>query len=158
MTFIGLDAHDGLDADFDGDMSGGDTPFQLFSLRNLINFLLGFSWTGISLWNTVANRNLLIGISLVVGLGFLFLFFAIIKQVTKLAENNSFTYQSTVNKIGEVYLTIPENMSGKGKVTLNINGSHRELSAMTEHDKLVTGTAIKVERIESDNILIVNKI
>ena len=40
MTFVGADATDGLEADFDGDLSGGDAPFQLFSLRNLINFLL----------------------------------------------------------------------------------------------------------------------
>lgn len=48
LTFIGSDASDGTSADFDGDLDGGDTPFQLFSFRNLMNFLLGFSWTGIS--------------------------------------------------------------------------------------------------------------
>ncbi|WP_315821886.1 hypothetical protein [Paraflavitalea speifideaquila] len=48
MTFAGADATDGIDADFDSNLHGTDAPFQLFSLRNLINFLLGFSWTGIS--------------------------------------------------------------------------------------------------------------
>ena len=38
MTFVGADASDGLDADFDGDLGGSDTPFQLFSFRNLIQF------------------------------------------------------------------------------------------------------------------------
>ena len=38
MTFVGADASDGIDADFDGDFNGSDAPFQLFSLRNLINF------------------------------------------------------------------------------------------------------------------------
>ncbi|MFN7273652.1 MAG: serine protease, partial [Bacteroidota bacterium] len=56
MTFVGADATDGLEADFDGDLSGGDAPFQLFSLRNLINFLLGFSWSGISLYNSISNK------------------------------------------------------------------------------------------------------
>ena len=50
MTFVGANASDGLAADFDGDFSGNDAPFQLFSLRNLVNFLLGFSWTGISFY------------------------------------------------------------------------------------------------------------
>ena len=44
LTFIGSDASDGTSADFDGDLNGGDTPFQLFSFRNLINFLLGFNF------------------------------------------------------------------------------------------------------------------
>ena len=42
MTFVGANASDGLTADFDGDFSGADAPFQLFSLRNLINFLLDY--------------------------------------------------------------------------------------------------------------------
>ena len=53
MTFMGTDSSDGIQADFDGDLNGADAPFQLFSLRNLINFLLGFSWTGISFYTTI---------------------------------------------------------------------------------------------------------
>ena len=30
LTFVGGDASDGLEADFDGDLSGTETPFQLF--------------------------------------------------------------------------------------------------------------------------------
>ena len=40
MTFTGSDAMDGTSADFDSNLEGTDTPFQLFSLRNLVNFLL----------------------------------------------------------------------------------------------------------------------
>ena len=39
MTFIGMDATEGLDADFDSDFVGGDSEFQLFSFRNFVNFL-----------------------------------------------------------------------------------------------------------------------
>ncbi len=56
MTFAGVDSHDGLSADFDSDLSHGDTPFQLFTFRNLINFLLGFSWTGISFYGTIDSK------------------------------------------------------------------------------------------------------
>ena len=85
MTFMGTDSSDGLSADFDGDLSGGDAPFQLFSLRNLINFLLGFSWTGISLYTAIPNKPVLIIIAFFVGALFVFLFFIIIRQV----QNNS---------------------------------------------------------------------
>ena len=158
MTFMGTDSSDGLQPDFDGDLNGADAPFQLFSLRNLINFLLGFSWTGISFYTTISNKPLLIVLSLVVGVLFVYLFLIIIRQVQKLAEDNSFKITNTLNKTAEVYLTIPENKKGKGKIMISVNGAFHELEAMTENDKIQSGAVVKVVRIENDNILIVETI
>lgn len=155
MTFIGADASDGVNADFDADFSGSDAPFQLFSLRNLINFLLGFSWTGISFYNSLTNKTILILVAFFVGVLFLFMFFIIIKQLQKLAEDNTFRIAQTLNKSAEVYLTIPEKKTGKGKIMISVNGSFHELDAMTENDKITPGTLVKIVKIESDNILIV---
>lgn len=158
MTFVGGDATDGLDADFDGDLNSGDTPFQLFSFRNLINFLLGFSWGGISFYNTISNSTLLIIVALLIGASFLFLFFLIIRQIVKLSEDNSFRFSDTINNTAEVYLSIPGNMTGKGKIMLSFKGSTRELDAMTAQDKIPTGSVVKIVKVENDNILIVEKI
>lgn len=158
MTFVGADSSDGLDADFDGDLGGADAPFQLFSLRNLINFLLGFSWTGISFYSTISNPTLLVLLSLAVGILFVYLFFLIIGQVQKLAEDNSFKITNTLNKSAEVYLTIPEKKQGKGKIMISVNGAYHELEAMTENAKIQSGTMVKVVRIENNNILIVETI
>lgn len=158
MTFLGSDATDGLEADFDGDLVGADAPFQLFSLRNLINFLLGFSWTGISFYTTISNKPMLIILSLVIGILFVLLFFVIIRQVQKLAEDNSFKIANTLNKSAEVYLTIPENKKGKGKILVSVNGAFHELEAMTEKDRIPSGSVVKVVRIENNNILIVETI
>jgi hypothetical protein len=158
MTFIGADASDGIEADFDGDLDGSDAPFQLFSFRNLINFLLGFSWTGVAFYSTIGNQFILLSLSLSVGLLFLYVFFLIIRQVQKLAENNSFQIKNTIDKTAEVYLTIPEKLSGSGKVLVSVNGSVHELAAMTEGDKLPSGTMVKIIKVESENILIVKSI
>lgn len=158
MTFVGVDSSDGIAADFDGDFDGRDTPFQLFSFRNLINFLLGFSWTGISFYTTLANKPLLIALSLIVGVLFVYLFFVIIRQVQKLAEDNSFKIINTLNKTAEVYLTIPEHKKGKGKIMISIKGAYHELEAMTESDKIPSGSKVKVVRIENNDILIVETI
>lgn len=157
MTFLGTDSSDGIDADFEGDFDGVDAPFQLFSLRNLINFLLGFSWTGISLFNTIENKTQLIGLSLAVGASFVYLFFVIIRELQKLAEDNSFKMENALGKTAEVYLTIPENKSGMGKVLISIKGSVRELDAMTENGRLPSSTPVKVVKIENNNILIVER-
>lgn len=157
LTFIGSDSSDGIEADFDGDLNGADAPFQLFSLRNLVNFLLGFSWTGISFYTTISNKPLLITLSLAVGVFFVYLFFLVIRQVQKLAENNSFRITNTLNKTAEVYLTIPENKKGKGKIMISVNGAFHELEAMTEKERIQSGSIVKVVRIEN-NILIVETV
>ena len=158
MTFIGADATDGVDADFDSNLTGTEAPFQLFSLRNLINFLLGFSWTGISFYNTIGNPLLLLFVALITGCLFVFLFFLIISQVQKLAEDNSFRYANTINNTAEVYLNIPANRQGKGKVLISVNGAIHELDAMTDNEKITAGSVVKVVKIESESILIVEKI
>jgi hypothetical protein len=158
MTFIGADSSDGMNADFDGELSGVEAPFQLFSLRNMINFLLGFSWTGVSFYNTIQNKTILLLFAVVVGVLFVYLFFVIIKQMQKLAENNSFKISNTLNKTADVYLTIPEKMSGKGKIMISIKGSFHELDAMTENEKIPTGSVVKIVRIENLDILIVETI
>jgi hypothetical protein len=158
MTFMGADTSDGIEADFDGDLGDTDAPFQLFSLRNLINFLLGFSWTGISFYHTISNKLILTILALLVGILFVYLFFVIIRQVQKLAEDNSFKIANTLNKTAEVYLTIPENKKGKGKIMISVNGSFHELDAMTESNKILSGSIVKVIKIENNNILIVETI
>jgi hypothetical protein len=154
LTFTGADTFDGIDADFDGDLSGTDAPFQLFTLRNLISFLLGFSWTGISFYTTISNKTLLVALSLVVGLLFVYMFFYVIKQVQKLAENNSFSIQNTLGKSAEVYLTIPGQKQGKGKIMISVNGAFHELEAMTENDSISTGAVVKVVRIDNNYLIV----
>ncbi|MCC6817770.1 MAG: NfeD family protein [Bacteroidia bacterium] len=156
MTFMGADATEGVTADFDGDLDGGDTPFQLFSFRNLINFMLGFSWTGISFYLTIKSSTMLIALSTVVGILFVYVFFIIIRQLMKLAEDNSFKMNETVGKTAEVYIRIPENRTGKGKVQVSVRGSVHEIEAITEEGELSSGSIVKITGIEN-NILIVKK-
>jgi membrane-bound ClpP family serine protease len=154
MTFLGLS--DG-ETDMDSDTGDVELPFEIFTLRNLINFLLGFSWTGISFYNSIENKTILIIISVIVGLLFVAIFFFLIKQILKLSENNSFKIESTLHKTAQVYLTIPEAKSGKGKVLISINGAIHELDAMTlSTEKIPSNTTVKVVAAES-NLLIVEK-
>lgn len=155
-TFIGLSGSE-TDIDSDGG-DGGEMPFEIFTLRNLINFLLGFSWTGISFYQKFENKTILIAIAIGVGLAFVAIFFFLIKQILKLSEDNSFKIENTIHKTADVYLTIPANKSGKGKVQISVNGSFHELDAMTlSPEKLSSGSVIKVIAVEN-NILIVEKI
>jgi hypothetical protein len=158
LTFIGGGHGDGLHTDFNGDASHTDTPFQLFSFRNLINFLLGFGWSGVAFYDAIDNKPLLIFISLCVGAGFIFLFFILILQILKLTEDNTFKMEDLIGRTGEVYLTIPAKMSGKGKILISVNGSNHELQAMTEDvESIPSSHSVRVIYIY-DKILVVSKI
>ena len=154
MTFLGGGDADGINADFDGNLSHTDAPFQMFTLRNLINFLLGFGWTGVAFYNTISSKAILIALAVLIGLLFVALFFIVIRQLHKLTEVNTFNNAEIVNRTGQVYTLIPANMSGKGKVQISHKGTHRELDAMTEGDRLPSGATVSVSRVEQ-NILIV---
>lgn len=157
LTFAGSDSSDGVNADFDGDLDASDAPFQLFSLRNLINFLLGFGWTGVAFFGSIQNKFLLLALAVLVGIAFVVVFFLLIMQIMKLTEDNTFRIEKLAGKTGEVYLTIPANMSGKGKVQISLNGSSHELPAMTRsEDRLLSGMVVVVSSVEN-NILIVAK-
>lgn len=158
LTFIGSDSTEGLNADFDGNLDGVEAPMQLFTLRNLINFLLGFSWTGITFYDSISNYFILIIVSTLVGLAFVWVFFFIIRQIQKLAEDNSFKLEHALQKTGTVYLSIPAEKLGTGKISISIKGSQKELPAISLSERIETGSAIKVVGIEGGNLLIVEKI
>ena len=157
LTFIGSDASDGTSADFDGDLNGGDTPFQLFSFRNLMNFLLGFSWTGISFYKIIHNQLLLIALATIVGALFVYLFFLIIRALMKLSEDNTFKLSETIGKTAEVYIPIPEYKQGRGKVTISVRGTIHELDAMTTGERLPSNTIVKIISID-DAVLFVERL
>ncbi len=159
LTFIGLDGSDGLDADFDADMGDGDGGGSFFSLRNLINFLIGFSWSGILFYEDISSKALLVFVAVLIGLAFVALFFFAMKQVKKLAEDNTFDIYDCRGKLAEVYLRIPPDYTGKGKVLVSVKGSTHELQAVTKSlEQIETGTMVRVIAIEDESILKVEKI
>jgi hypothetical protein len=155
ITFIGMDASDGLNADFSGD-THVDGPFQLFSIRNLVNFFLGFGWGGICFYNTFSSKVWVSVFALLTGLLFVVIFFLIIKQFLKLGKDNTFQIRDTFGKTADVYLAIPGAKSGKGKIQISVKGAFHEIDAMTEGERIPTGgKAQVVSIIDSQTVLVI---
>lgn len=155
MTFIGADTDTGIDADFDGNLDGTDSPFQLFSLRNLVNFLLGFGWTGAVLYGSFESKIIVGIIAFLVGSLFIILFFLVMKGLMKLSEDNTFKIEDTIGKTADVYMNIPAAKGGKGKIFISIKGSTHELPAITSSDMdIKSGSLVKVEAIEGGILLV----
>lgn len=158
-TFAGMDSSDGASANFDGNLDGdAGVPFQLFSFRNLVNFLLGFGWGGISFYGLFDHKSIVVFLALLSGISLIVAFFYVMKQMNRLNENNTMKASDTVGKTAEVYLTIPPSGNGLGKVLISIHGSMHELPALTRGEALPSGSIVKVVALESGEILIVEKI
>ncbi|WP_028663843.1 NfeD family protein [Runella zeae] len=159
MTFVGSDASDGLDADFDGDLSHTSGPLQLFTFRNLIHFLLGFGWTGLGFYELIPNKPLLVLVSCGVGVGLVMLFFFIIKQIRRLNQDNTMRLDNAIGKTAQVYLTIPAQQKSHGKVHISLQNTLRELDAVTSQDfPIPTGASVKIVGTTAAGALLVEKI
>lgn len=153
-----MDSGDGASADFDGDLDGGDTPFQLFSFRNLINFALGFGWTGVTCYDLFENKNMVVVLALVVGAAFVAMFFIMMRLVMRLAEDNTVKPEMLVGKTGQVYLSVPAEKSGAGKVQVSVKGSVQEINAVTSGERIETGTMVRIVSLLNTSLVEVEKL
>lgn len=155
-----------MDADTDVDMDvdahegtlGSAGVFSLFSLRNFINFFLGFGWGGISLSGTIENTTLLLLCSVGCGLLFVAVFVVLMRAVLRLESNGSFRINDCVGLIASVYLRIPANHAAAGKVQVSVHGSVHELDAFTDADEMLpTGTRVRITQVIDKGSLLVEK-
>ncbi|MFD1602028.1 NfeD family protein [Flavobacterium artemisiae] len=157
LVFLtGLDVMDQSE-NYNSILNEEDSAFHFFSLKSLIHFLFSFSWTGIFLYSFIEEPLSLFILSVTSGILFVFLCAYIIKKVQLLRIDNSFKIQHAVNQNAEVYLTIPENKNGKGKIKVAVKGFIHELEAITENNQIESGTLVKVEKI-ADNTLVVKSL
>lgn len=161
MSFIGMgdvdtgDADVDFDADTDASADSMDHAgaMHLISIRNVFYFLLGFGWTGISLWNTIPNRVVLGIVAALVGCLFVGIFLLLFRQMMKLQSNGAFDINDSVGKVCDVYLRIPSNNQGMGKVQISFNGSVQELDARTKGEQIPSGSKVRVLRVVDKKVL-----
>lgn len=160
LTFIGMDSDGGLDVP-DGGMSAdtdaGTFPFQLFTFRNFINFFLGFGWTAITLAGN-AHPVLVVIVSIPVGVALVAAVMYIFYLMSRMEQSGNIETSSAVGCRGSVYLTIPGERQGEGKVQINIQGAVREFDAMTNGDTLPNGCPIEVTQVLNENMLLVTAV
>lgn len=160
MTFLGLGDHD---ADFDLDTSVGsfdaDPSMNLLTFRNLVNFCLGFGWTAVLMHEKIQSNALLIIVSVIVGILLVTVVMWIFKWLSGMQQTGNIdVHRSAVGCEGKVYLTIPGERKGEGKVQITINNAVREYDAVTDGETIPTGKAIKVTEVINDYTLLVEEL
>lgn len=160
MTFLGLGDHD---ADFDLYTSDGsfdaDPSMNLLTFRNLVNFCMGFGWTAVLMHEKIQSNALLIIVSVIVGILLVTVVMWIFKWLSGMQQTGNIdVHKSAVGCEGKVYLTIPGERKGEGKVQITINNAVREYDAVTDGETIPTGKAIKVTEVINDYTLLVEEL
>ncbi len=162
LTFIGIGDTD-MDMDMaDGaDFSEGSTldvggAMQLFTIRNMVNFLMGLGWGGVCLASLIPNPVLLTVAAIAVGVIFVYIFLLIYRQLLRLESDGTYRMEDCLGRTVDVYLTIPAERSGCGKVQISFDGSVQELAAMTDLSvNIPSGAKVRViEIIDGTTVLV----
>ena len=164
---VDADMDFGVDTDIDGDVCpSGDTDsithvhgnfaaLRLFTMQGIVAFLAVFGWVSIA---AVSMGMPSIG---AVVLGFVAGFFAmygvakLVQISSKLAENGTIDFRNAIGETASVYIPIPPNGNGEGKVTLTLQGRFMECSAVSnESEMLKTGTVVRVTDLNGETLVV----
>lgn len=153
----------GADTDLDGipddiDLPEADAPSDgasasemwfvgMFSLRAILAGVSVFGLSGMATSDQLGPAGCTV-VASGCGLATMYLMGLLIRMMHKLEHDGTVKLENTLGTEGTVYLTIPENDSGVGKVTLEVNGRTMEYAAKTANQSLPTGTPVLVVAIE----------
>ncbi len=170
LTFIGIGDTD-ADMDFGSDVpdsvdvsdAHADTldtggAMQLFTIRNAVNFLLGIGWGGVCFSGVVHNPALLALVALLCGCVLVAAFVMMLRQLLRLESTGSYRIQEAVGQSCTVYVPVPAERGGMGKVQISFHGSVQELPALTDGSALPTGTQVRVTQVIDSQVLLVERI
>lgn len=129
-------------ADYDGDADGG---IGIFTLKGLIGFFAIGGWVGVACVLGGLKEGWTIPVSIICGLAaFVAIGFAF-KAIRKLQSNGAMDNRNAIGKLAEVYLKVPANGEGHGKLSIVIQGKLVEMDAVTDElEAIPTGREVKV--------------
>ena len=154
----------GGDADMDADatdfeIDDGGVGFQFFTFKNIVAFLTIFGWSGLTCIENELSPFWTVAISTVAGLLMMIFTSYMFLWMHRLAQSGTLNIKNAIGQIGEVYLPVGAKRSKMGKVSITVQGSLRELEALTDDENdLPTHTVVKVTEIVNNEIVLVEKV
>jgi len=154
-----------VDTDFDSDVAIADAiesaaSLKFFSIRGIVAFFTLFGWVGVVLAGQGINSAVVIIIAFISGLIGMFIIALLFYSITRLQCSGNINVKNAIGQVGQVYIPIPANMSGKGKIQVTLQDTLSEIYAMTEGDeRLTTGSMVLVvDEIDSNTLLVEKQI
>jgi hypothetical protein len=174
LTLLGLGGHHdaGGDHDISGhdagghDAAGHDTEhdqhghssaaswfLSILTFRTLTAGVAFFGLTGLALTKADATLEVTLAAAVAAGVAAIFAMGWAMKSFAQLNIDGTLHIRKAVGAAGTVYLSIPANKAGAGKVHVTMSGRVVEYKAVTPESDLPTGTKIVVVAIvNSDTV------
>ncbi len=160
LSIIGIDFDGDAEADFDGSGSvdGLDADFALLSVRSIIAFFTFFGWTGVVALSGGVGSMLAVLMASAAGFLAMLVVAYIFYLFMKLQSSGTLKLDNAIGGVGEVYLLIPDKQSGAGKVQMKVQGSLRELDAISTEGEIPTGAPVRVIDVLDNGMLLVEPV
>jgi len=151
-----LDAFEDMNADVDDGNEGVfGGMWEYFTVRNAINFLLGFSWGTLMFkeWGIWTFFSLTGGVGL--GLGLVALMGMLIATLLRFESGGGeVPLERTIGEEGNVVIRIPANGSGYGKVAITYADRFREIEAISLGSELRRGDRVIVTNVRGSQVVV----
>lgn len=140
----------------DGDADGGDAGdgghdghdgLPVLSVRAISSALVIFGLVGLTGTQNGWGALPTLVVAALSGVTVLFLVAWSMKLQTKLDSSGTVEAERAVGTVARVYLRVPARNSGRGKITVEIQGRTAEYDAFTEGDEIATGAPVQVVRL-----------
>ena len=150
----------GLDVDVDGDgvpdADIGHDGLGLISIRGIVAFFSVGGWAGFVADGGGLPVVISVLISLTAGLLALIGVALLFRSVYKLQAEGNLNIENAVGKTGKVYLPIPPNGQGHGKISILLQDRLTELDAVSEGSTaLATGESVVVLSVADAETVVV---
>ena len=162
---VGFDSLDGDLGDADADAGSGDDASvdhtdgghldlgRWLTFQALVSFLAFFGVGGLTALDAKQAAPVAVVVGLVTGLVAVILLGYVLRAVRKLNTDGTVRIEQAVGLEAKVYLRIPANGLGEGKITLPIQGRTIEVLAQTAGPALAGGEPVLVSRVINERIV-----
>jgi hypothetical protein len=151
LGFLGLGHHDfGHDHGLEHGHEHGthdDTEswyVGILTFRALVSALTFFGLGGLIASEQSEEPGISLGVATLSGAAALFVVAWIMRQLMRLRADGTVQIDRAVGTTGTVYLSVPGNNAGAGKVTVKLQNRTVEYQAVTRQEALATGTPIQI--------------
>lgn len=164
---IDVGGHDMIDTsgihDFDNIDHGDTTPsdgtdFRFVTFRGIIAFLTIFGWVGAVLSKSDTSVALIIFAATISGLLAMTVVALLFYAISHLQTSGNTIYKNALGAFAEVYIPIPPQNSGTGKIQVIIQNQLIEAEAITfQEQQIKTGEMVRVVDLFNQTTFVVER-
>lgn len=141
-------------ADADVDHPGANLFFQIVSLKGLVAAAAFFGLGGLWAQASGMSDGASIALACVLGLTAMYGVYWLMKQLYKLKSSGTVNIHNARGRDATIYIPVPPNGEGKGKVQMRLQGRTYEFEAVTDQaETLATGQSVVVTGILGSDLV-----